>query len=418
MIFLKKAKQIIKSTFWIFLIFSAIVFSGVIYLDKTIDDEYNIEKGQNLNINSVVPITAEIPNSKYSTANGTYNIGEEFNVNLKAFGIFPVSSAKVKVIDKLRVAVLGSPFGMKIYTKGVLISDITDVETAKGRVNPAKKAGLKIGDYIISVNGKKVYTNEDLGYIVENSGGERLRFEVLRGNNKIYFNFSAVCSNDSNQYKVGIWVKDSSAGIGTLTFYSPSTNIICGLGHGVCDDQSKSLLKIEKGQIVSAQIISVKKGELGTAGKLEGRFKYQSLGDITLNCEKGVYSNFEGDLKFTNLTGIALKQDVKEGDAEILCTIDGETPKNYSCKVQIRNSNFNSSTQNMLITVTDNELLSKTGGIVQGMSGSPILQNGKLIGAVTHVLLDDSTKGYAIFAENMLETAQSVAEGQQLKEAS
>lgn len=411
------AKRVIKSAFWVFLIFSVVIFSGIIYLDTTIDDEYNIENGEDLNINSVVPITAEIPGERFSRANGSYAVGEEFNVNLKAFGIFPVSSAKVKVIDKLRVAVLGMPFGMKIYTKGVLISDITDVETVNGRVNPAKKAGLKVGDYILSVNGKKVYTNEDLGYIVENSGGQRLRFEVMRGGNKIYFNFSAVCAKDSNQYKVGIWVKDSSAGIGTLTFYSPSTNIICGLGHGVCDDQSKSLLKIEKGEIVTAQIISVKKGELGSAGKLEGRFKYKSLGNITLNCEKGIYSNFSGDLKFTNLTEIALKQNVKEGDAEILCTIDGETPKYYSCKVQIRNSNFNSSTQNMLISVTDSELLAKTGGIVQGMSGSPILQNGKLIGAVTHVLLEDSTKGYAIFAENMLETAQSIAE-KQLKDAS
>ena len=415
---MKKAKLITKCTFWVLLIFSTVIFSGVIYLNTTIDNEYNIENGEDLNINSVVPITAEIPGEKFSGANCRYTVGEEFDVSLKAFGIFPVSSAKVKVIDKLRVAVLGTPFGMKIYTKGVLISDITDVVTKNGKVNPAKKAGLKVGDYIISVNGKKVYTNEDLGYIVENSGGERLRFEVMRGSNKIYFNFSAVCAKDSNQYKVGIWVKDSSAGIGTLTFYSPSTNIICGLGHGVCDDQSKNLLKIEKGQIVTAQIISVKKGELGAAGKLDGRFKYKSLGDIALNCEKGIYSNFTGDLEFTNLTEIALKQDIKEGDAEILCTIEGESPKYYSCKVQIRNSNYNSSTQNMLITVTDSELLAKTGGIVQGMSGSPILQNGKLIGAVTHVLLEDSTKGYAIFAENMLETAQDVAKKTKLKDAS
>ncbi len=417
MIFLKAVNYLIKTLFFGFLITSILVFSGVVYLNNVIDREYKIKNGENFYINSIVPITAEYNGAKLSRASGNYGVGEEFEVNLKAFGVIPISTAKVEVIDELQVAVLGLPFGMKIYTKGVLVSDMTDVITSDGSINPAKKAGIKIGDYIISVNGVKITTNEDLGYIVENSGGKPMKFEVMRGNTKIYFNFSAVKAKDSGQYKIGIWVKDSSAGIGTLTFYSPSSNIICGLGHGVCDDDSKKLLEIDKGEIVSAQIISVDKGKLGTPGKLDGRFKYQSLGKIILNCDRGIYSDFKGDLKFTNLTEIALKQEITEGDAEILSTVDGEAPKYYSCKVQIRNSNYNSATQNMLVTVTDSELLSKTGGIVQGMSGSPILQNGKLIGAVTHVLIDDPTRGYAIFAENMLETAKGVANSQ-LKEAS
>ncbi len=407
---MKKAKIIVKTLFFIFLIFSIVIFSGIAYLDFTIDSEYNIENGQGFTIDAVVPITAELKGEKISRTGGSYGVGEEFNVNLKAFGIIPISSAKVKVIDKLKVAVLGLPFGMKIYTKGVLVSDISDVKTESNVVNPAKKAGLRVGDYILSVDGKKIYTNEDLGYIVENSKGNKMRFEVMRGTTKIYFNITAAVEKTTKQYKVGIWVKDSSAGIGTLTFYSPYSNIICGLGHGVCDDDSKNLISIEKGEIVSAQIISVKKGSIGAPGKLEGRFKYQTLGNISLNCDKGVYAEFTGDLKFTDLTEIALKQNIKNGKAEILCTIEGEQPKYYSCKIEIRNSNFDSSTQNLLVTVTDKELLLKTGGIVQGMSGSPIIQNGKLVGAVTHVLLDDSTKGYGIFAENMLETARSVTE--------
>ncbi len=414
MIFLRATKAIVKTLFFTFLIFSIVIFSCVIYLDYKIDSEYNIENGESLNFNSIVPITAEIANEKFTSANGNYSVGEEFNVNLKAFGFIPISQTKIKVIDKLKVAVLGTPFGMKIYTKGVLVSDITDVATVDGNVNPAKKAGLKIGDYIVSVNNKRIYTNEDLGYIVETSGGKKMQFEVMRGNTKIYLNFAAVAAKDTKQYKIGVWVKDSSAGIGTLTFYSPGNNVICGLGHGICDNDSKSLLKIDKGEIVSAEIISVKKGNVGSPGRLEGRFKYQVLGDIAINCDKGIYSNFTGDLKFTNLTEIALKQEIKNGNAEILCTIDGEEPKYYSCKIEIRNSNYNLSTQNMIVTITDKDLISKTGGIVQGMSGSPILQNGKLIGAVTHVLLEDSKKGYAIFAENMLETARSV---ERVKEA-
>ena len=414
---MKAINYVIKTLFFSFLFASVLIFSGVAYLDKTIDQEYKIKNGESFNINSIVPITAEYNGARLSRAGGNYGAGQEFEVDLKAFGVIPISTAKVEVVDELQVAVLGIPFGMKIYTKGVLVTDMTDVKTTNGNINPAKKAGLKIGDYIISVNGKRVYTNEDLGYIVETSQGEKMRYEVMRNNTKIYLNFCAVPEKETSQYKIGVWVKDSSAGIGTLTFYNPSSNVICGLGHGVCDDDSKKLLEIEKGEIVSAQIISVKKGQLGEPGKLEGRFKYQTLGDISLNCDKGIYSHFSGDLRFTNLTEIALKQEIAEGDAEILCTVEGETPKYYSCKIQIRNSNYNSSTQNMLVTVTDSELLKKTGGIVQGMSGSPILQDGKIVGAVTHVLVNDPTKGYAIFAENMLETAQSVAD-EQLKDAS
>ncbi len=415
--FLKFARFLIKTLFFVFLCFNILIFGTVIYLDYNVDNEFKIKSGETLNINSAVPITAEYNGSNFSRVGGTYSVGERFEVDLKAFGIIPISTAKVEIVDELQVAVLGIPFGMKIYTKGVLVSDITEVITVNGTENPAKKAGLRVGDYILSVNGKEVLTNEELGYIVENSNGEKMRFEVIRGNKKVWFSLCAVKSKDTDDYKIGVWVKDSSAGIGTLTFYSPSTNLICGLGHGVCDDDSKKLLKINKGEIVSAQIISVEKGKLGTPGQLKGRFNYETLGDICLNCEQGIYSNFDGNLKFTNLTEIALKQEIKEGKAEIFCTIDGNTPKYYSCEIEIRNSNYNSLTQNMLITVTDKELLEKTGGIVQGMSGSPIIQNGKLVGAVTHVLLDDSTKGYGIFAENMLETAQSVAEEKQLKEA-
>ncbi len=414
---MKILNTIVKTAFFGFLISCVMIFSAIIYLDNNINEEYKIREGESLNIDSFLPITAEYNGAKLSKAGSSYSVGEEFEVDLKAFGIIPISTAKVEVVDELQVAVLGIPFGMKIYTNGVYVSELSDVLTFYGNKNPAKKAGIKKGDYILSVDGKKISTNEDLGFIVENSGGKNMRFEVLRGNEKKYYSFSAVKAKDSGQYKIGVWVKDSSAGIGTLTFYSPYSNILCGLGHGICDEDSKNLLKIDSGEVVSAQIISVTKGKLGTPGQLKGRFKYETLGDICLNCNEGVYSDFSGSLRFTHLTEIALKQEIHNGEAEILCTVEGDTPKAYSCKIEIRNSNYNSTTQNLLITVTDHELLKKTGGIVQGMSGSPIIQNGKLVGAVTHVLVDDPTKGYGIFAENMLETAQSVSE-QQLKDAS
>ena len=244
-----------------------------------------------------------------------------------------------------------------------------------------------------------------------------MEFLIVRNGKKITAQLCAVFSNETNNYKIGLWVKDSSAGIGTLTFYSPSTNVVCGLGHGICDEETGAVLSLNSGEIVEAEIIDVEKGSIGSPGQLNGKFGSKTLGNIDLNCNAGVYSSLKGSIDLSNIVELAMKQEIKNGKAQILCTINGTDAKMYDCKVSIKSSSFLSKTQNMIVTVTDPELLATTGGIVQGMSGSPIIQNGKLIGAVTHVLVDDPTKGYGIFAENMLETAQSVAE-KPLKEAS
>ena len=414
---MKIARFFVKSVFGILLLLSVFVFTMVGFTSKSVDLEYKIKKGDSFNVETLIPVTAVYEGAKI-TNNSLNTIGEEYNVDLKIFGIIPVTSVSVEVVDEMQVALLGTPFGMKLYTDGVLVSEITEVSTKSGLKNPAKEAGIKKGDYIISVDGKKVYTNEDLSAIVEKSQGEEMRFLINRNKKKIYKTVKAVLSNESETYKIGIWIKDSSAGIGTLTFYSPATNVICGLGHGICDDETGKLLHLNSGQLVTAEIIDVKKGSEGTPGQLEGKFNYKSIGNISLNCECGVYSLVEGKKGFSNYTEIALKQEVKSGKGQILCTVEGEEAKLYDCKITLRTSSYLSKTQNMVVTITDEELLSKTGGIVQGMSGSPILQNGKLIGAVTHVLVDDPTKGYGIFAENMLETAQSVAEDNKLKDVS
>lgn len=415
---MKFARILTKTLFLLFTLFCTAVFATVIYINLNLSQDFKIKKGETLNISSILPVTAVYNGAKLSQISNTKSVGEEFSVDIKAFGIIPITQVSVEVVDELQVAVLGNPFGMKIYTDGVLVTEITDVNTENGTKNPAKTAGIKVGDYIISVDGQKVYTNEDLVKIVENSNGKKLKFEVMRDNKKIYFSLCAVKSSETSSYKIGIWVKDSSAGIGILTFYSPSSGIICGLGHGVCDSDSEKLLKINSGEIVSAEILSVEKGEIGSPGKLTGKLNFKTLGEIDLNCEIGIYSHLSVDLQIEKLTEIALKQEVKDGKAKIISTVDGDKPKEYDCEIKIRTANYHSKTQNILVTITDEDLLSTTGGIVQGMSGSPLLQNGKLIGAVTHVLVDDPTKGYAIFAENMLETAQSVAEKQRMRDVS
>ena len=193
---------------------------------------------------------------------------------------------------------------------------------------------------------------------------------------------------------------------------------MCGLGHAVCDDDTGQIISISGGEMVEARIVSSKKGAIGAPGELKGRLGDKVLGKLRLNCECGVYAENTIDFSDCELLELALKQDIKEGDAYIYTTVEGKTPEYYTCKVKFNSDNSGEKTQNMVVTVTDKRLIEKTGGIVQGMSGSPLLQNGKLIGAVTHVLVDDPTKGYGIFAENMLETAQGVAESNSFKEAS
>lgn len=409
-------KKFVKFVFCMFFVFCSIIFTSVYLMSNTVEKNYKVNRGGELQIDSLIPVTAVYNGVKMSQSNQNHSVGDSFKVDLKIFGVIPFSTANVEVVDSMHVAVLGNPFGMKIYTDGVLVIEATDVNTPSGNINPAISAGIKIGDYIKTVNGQKISCNEELSQKVTESNGNSLSVEVLRAGETMRFNVIPIFDSSVGTYRIGIWVRDSSAGVGTLTFYSPANGIICGLGHGICDSDTETLLDVDKGELVGASILSVEKGSAGNPGALKGKFTYDSIADIQLNCENGVYGFAKQKISTPNLTEIALKQEVYDGDAQILCTVSGDTPKLYSCTVKKSNSN-RSNTQNLIVTVTDPELIENTGGIVQGMSGSPILQDGKLIGALTHVLVKDSLTGYGIYAENMLETAESVAE-RQLKDAS
>lgn len=409
-------KKLIKIIFCFLLLFCTGIYTAVYILSSSVEKSYKINFGSELNIDSFVPVTAVYNGVKNLQTEEDYSVGDSFKVDLKIFGVIPFSTVDVEVVDEMSVAVLGNPFGMKIYTDGVLVIESTDIVSENGTVNPALDAGIKTGDYIKSVNGQKITCNEELSQIVTESQGKTLEFEVVRNQKTFNCNIKPVLDTETGIYRIGIWVRDSSAGIGTLTFYSPSANVICGLGHGICDSDTETLLNIDNGELVGANIVSVEKGSAGNPGALKGKFTYDTIADISLNCDMGVYGFMKRKISVSNLTEIALKQDVKNGAAQILCTVDGETPKLYSCEIEKLNS-YGSKTQNLSVKVTDKELIEITGGIVQGMSGSPILQNGKLVGALTHVLVNDSLTGYGIYAENMLDTAQNVV-NEQLKSAS
>lgn len=411
--FLKILRIISRVVFCISLIASILIFSLIFILGSQISQEYKINSPGELDLNTKIPVTA-VYNGYDNSAQDTGS----YRVDLKIFGVIPFSSTTVKVVDKMQVAVLGTPFGIKLYTDGVLVVDIKGVETENGIKQAAKSAGLMVGDYINSVNGYKILSNEDLAGLVENSGGKELVLSVRRSNKTKTVKIRPVLESGSGKYRVGIWVRDSSAGIGTLTFYSPYSNVICGLGHEISDVDTNKKLDISSGEIVGADIISVKKGKSGEAGELIGKFGYNVISNDLSNEENGIYGLLKGNIGLSSLCEVALKQNVKSGAAQILTTVKGNTPALYSCKIYLLPDAFKSKTQNFVVTVTDKKLLDETGGIVQGMSGSPIIQDGKLIGAVTHVFLDDSSKGYGIFAENMLDTANQTAKEYQEKKAS
>lgn len=403
-------KKAIKISFFVLLVFCSCLFTSIYIMGDDIAENYKINRGEELKLDTFMPVTASYNGTRVSQGSFARHVGENFEVDLKLFGVIPITKTNVQIVDDMYVEVLGVPFGMKIYTDGVLVIDSTDIVTKNGKKNPATQAGIKIGDYIKTVNGQAVSTNEDVLNLVTESGGEPMKFEIVRGEKTFTCKVTPALDKDSGLYRIGIWVRDSSAGVGTLTFYSPSNDVVCGLGHGICDSDTDVLLDIDKGELVKAEIVGVEKGKSGAPGALKGKLSYDNFADVSLNCEQGVYGIMKKSTSTTDLTEIAMKQEVKNGAAQILCTVNGDTPKLYDCEIK-RTASKNSKTQNLIVTVTDKELINATGGIVQGMSGSPILQNGKLVGALTHVLVDDATKGYGIYAENMLEVAQSVGDG-------
>ncbi len=372
-------------------------------------DNFNVVSGNELFINSALPLSVNKNDSNVNT-------GDQYTADIQLLGLIPVKDASVTVVDQKQVCVLGNSFGIKLYTEGVLVIDLSAVDTVNGNVYPAKDAGLKIGDSITYINGVKIESNADISYLIENSSGNTLKVVAIRDNKQINLELKPALSKTAGKYKGGIWVRDSSAGIGTLTFYNPATKTMCGLGHGLCDSDADCLMTVGSGELVLAEIVAYTKSKKGSPGELKGRLTDQKIASLEYNCENGVYGISDNCSLSQNYMTLATSTEVKVGEAKILTTIDSQGPKYYDCKILSVNDK-NNSEKNMVIKITDKELISITGGIVQGMSGSPIIQNGKLIGAVTHVLVDDPTKGYAIFAENMLETAQTVSE-QQLKEAS
>ena len=300
----------------------------------------------------------------------------------------------------------GMPFGVKFVTDGVMVVGFCDVETEKGKVNPATDAGLRPKDMILKVNGETLNSANDLTDRIEGSDGKALTLLCKRGSREFETRLKPAYCPAEARYKTGIWVRDSGAGIGTVTFIIPETGAFAGLGHGICDAETGTLIPMKRGTVSDVTISAVIKGAAGAPGELKGYFNAGKTGALLGNSNCGVWGVFS-EVPDTDVEPmpIGLRDDIKEGKAYILCTLDSNKMEKYD--VKISNINYDATgSKCFTVTVTDPDLLAVTGGIVQGMSGSPIVQNGKLVGAVTHVLVNDPTRGYGIFIENMLEAAK------------
>ncbi len=324
----------------------------------------------------------------------------QYKIEYRLFGLIPVKTVSVNVGRRTEVYVGGIPFGVKFSTDGVMVVGYGS-ERQKSS-NPGYACGIRPADVIKRIDGKEIHDVAGLTSAVESSCGRALSFTCSRSGEEYTVSLTPYFSPSENKYKSGLLVRDSGAGIGTVTYIVPGTNAFGGLGHGICDAETGALIPLERGSVTDVSVSGVVRGAVGAPGELRGSFRQKKLGTLLSNSSCGVYGVFS-DLPSAHgeLLTTACRTEVESGKAYILCTLDESGPQKYSVSISEIDRG---ATGNKCFTVkvTDPDLLEKTGGIVQGMSGSPIIQNGRLVGAITHVLINDPTSGYGIFIENML----------------
>ena len=387
----------------------SLVMAYTFYLQSILPSDFKITEQDNIKINKyidVVPISTKSVGASISQIDGNIT---NYDASLRFLKIVKIKDVNVQLVTQRYVVPCGTPFGIKMFTDGVMVVGVSNPNEVPPEKQGAANAGIKVGDVILSYNGNKVYSNDDIKRITESSKGSAINVVAKRADKVYTTKLYPFRSTEDATYKAGMWVRDSSAGIGTMTYFDPATNNFAGLGHAVCDVDTGNLMPLYQGEIVRAAIIGINKGSKSTPGELKGVFvDGQSLGSLKINSVEGVYGKLNNIPIYKTPIPIAQKHEVRKGEAVILSTIDGERPMVYKVEISQINHTENSPTKNMIITITDQNLLRKTGGIVQGMSGSPIIQDGKLVGAVTHVFVNEQTKGYGIFAENMDSTLKLI----------
>ena len=377
------------------------LLSLALVLQAKFPDVFQAAKGEEFILRTGLPLSAVRYTGEVLPISNPGQ-GEFYSMELRLFDRVPLKNIQVQSVPRKMVIPGGTPFGIKMFTKGVMVVGMTDIQIGSFGKNPAREAGIKVGDVLLSIGGIALNSNDDVKKIVSQSRGEALIVVLQRGDSTFEISLVPVKTEYDNEYKAGIWVRDSSAGIGTMTFMDPANMTFAGLGHAVCDVDTGKLMPLSSGEIVAVNITGVTAGLSGKPGELKGGFlDTRPIGRLEINSEVGIFGTLNTPFLQADPVPMAYKQEITAGPATIRATISGSQPQEFDIVIERINILDANSTKNMVIKVVDPDLLSTTGGIIQGMSGSPILQNGKLAGAVTHVFVNDPTHGYAVFAENM-----------------
>ena len=340
---------------------------------------------------------------------------QTFNDNIEIINekipvkVLGVTVKNINVQKDKKVYIGGQTIGIAMYLKGLLITDIVSFENESGKIiTPAIEGKINKGDYLLTANGIELNDISNLDAILKSSKGEKIKLQILRNDKEFSTEITPVKSKKDGQYRLGLMLKDSAAGLGTTTFIDPDNNTFMALGHAVCDNDTGQVLLIREGRVVDCIVTGINKGEKGKAGELKGTFgvNARQLGVIDGNTTFGIYGT-NSYLNKSELVYVGSKDSIQEGKAYIYSDFETGEVKKYEIEILHINNQTYPSEKSMVIKITDKNLIDKTGGIVQGLSGSPIVQNDRLIGAVTHVMLNDSTRGYGIFIENMINVSQN-----------
>jgi len=374
-------------------------------------DSIILFKDESLNLFTVLGIFIKENENDYKAIQASSSLNtnaiETKTVSISLFNFIDVKDIEINTIPKTTVVPLGNTIGLKLYSSGVLVIGMTEIEGRK----PYANSGIEEGDLIVEIDDKPISTTEELVECVNSSKGNALDITYVRDGNEYNTNIEPIETSNS-EYKLGLWVRDGAAGVGTITYYEPSTNSFAALGHGIVDSDTSKLISIASGELVTTRVSSIVKGKENEPGEIRGTIKNQeTIGEISSNTEFGIYGKLNNvSLLNSNQTEyeVASREEIKVGEAKVILTLEDGIRKEYDIEIEKIYRNNNSDNKSMLIKVADEELLDLTGGIIQGMSGAPIVQNGKFIGAITHVLVQKPDTGYAVFADLMIKQMRTV----------
>lgn len=400
------------------LVFFLMVIYAYTLAIENIPNHLVIFEGENINIKTLLGMKIKMDTETMETLSN-YNdntVGEKSgkaNLQVSLFDNLSLKDVNVDILPRTKVIPVGSIAGVKLYTSGVLVVGMSEIEGIDNKKHkPYENTGIKEGDTITQINNVSISSTEQLMKTVNQAQGQPVKVKYIQEEESKECSIEPV-QTSSNEYKLGLWVRDSAAGVGTVTFYEPSSKTFGALGHGITDIDTEELIHIASGEFVTTRILNITKGESGTPGKIQGTVEnQQNIGKIYKNSKFGIYGSVDNlaSLKIdtSKEMEVALREEIQLGKATILCCLDNQKVEEYEIEIQkiYKENNYNN--KSMQIKVTDERLLEKTGGIIQGMSGSPVIQNGKFVGAVTHVLVNNPQEGYAVFGDIMLKQSKEV----------